>query len=100
LNEKRRVDGPSAAGLEIIISSAEVNEIDCSVVDLPKAGSGLTGKGDQFWMPDSAFACSSTAAPVRTGLEEHLSVLDPKCNGRVVDLVSNHSFRYIVNDNR
>ena len=102
---KRGPDLPLPVALNILQRVQSIQDNAVNVADLPHVASAFVGRSDRADV--SAFAArghsstsNSTVCLDDITMDESLSKLDPNCPAIVCNLITNHKYKYIVNDIR
>ncbi|KIM86814.1 hypothetical protein PILCRDRAFT_4693 [Piloderma croceum F 1598] len=80
-----------------------IQDSSVNVADLPHAASAFVGRSDRadvsaFATRGRSSALNSTVCLDDISTDESLSKLDPNCLAMVRNLITNHQYKYIVND--
>ena len=91
--------------LNIFQRMQTIQDNSVNVADLPHAASAFVGRSDRADVSAfTAHSCSSasnlTVCLDEITMDELLSKLDPNCPAMVRNLITNHQYKYIVNDIR
>ena len=106
--KKRNERGPDLSppvALNILQRVQSIQDNTVNVADLPHAASAFVGRGDRADVSAFAARGHSSASNSMVCLDdittdESLSKLDPNCPAMVRNLITNHKYKYIVNDIR
>ena len=101
----RGPDLPATIALNILEHAQIVQDRSVAVDEFPHTISAFAGKDDRAdvanftarGLPSGPY---STVSLDTITVKESLSLLDPNCPTMVQNLITNHSYRYIVNDPR
>ena len=102
---ERGPDLPPPVALNILQRAQTIRDNSVNVLGLPHAASAFVGRGDRadvaaFAACGRSFASKLTVCLDDITTDESLSKLDPNCPVMVRNLITNHQYKYIVNDIR
>jgi hypothetical protein len=102
---ERGPDLPPPIALNILQRAQSIQDNSVNVADFPHAASAFVGRSDRadvsaFAARGRSSASNSTVCLDDITTDESLSKLDPNCLAMVRNLITNHQYKYIVNDIR